>query len=140
MAEKKKKASNSSMRLDKFLVEMGKGSRSQIKEMAKKGRIQVNGTVIKATDGKIDPEKDVVLLDGQPVSYAHTEYFMLNKPAGTVSATEDGEISYCNKSDRRCFAQGPVSGGTSGSGYRGTAADHQRRGQWLMSCCLRRNM
>ena len=45
MAEKKKKASNSSMRLDKFLVEMGKGSRSQIKEMAKKGRIQVNGTV-----------------------------------------------------------------------------------------------
>ena len=52
MAEKKKKASNSSMRLDKFLVEMGKGSRSQIKEMAKKGRIQVNGTVIKATDGK----------------------------------------------------------------------------------------
>ena len=43
MAEKKKKASNSSMRLDKFLVEMGKGSRSQIKEMAKKGRIQVNG-------------------------------------------------------------------------------------------------
>ena len=62
MAEKKKKASNSSMRLDKFLVEMGKGSRSQIKEMAKKGRIQVNGTVIKATDGKIDPEKDVVLL------------------------------------------------------------------------------
>ena len=91
MADKKKKASNSSMRLDKFLVEMGKGSRSQIKEMAKKGRIQVNGTVIKATDGKIDPEKDVVLLDGQPVSYAHTEYFMLNKPAGTVSATEDGK-------------------------------------------------
>lgn len=33
----------------------------------------------------------MVLLDGQPVSYAHTEYFMLNKPAGTVSATEDGK-------------------------------------------------
>lgn len=91
MTEKKKKASNSSMRLDKFLVEMGKGTRSQIKEMAKKGRIQINGIVIKATDEKIDPEKDAVLLDGQPVSYAHTEYFMLNKPAGTVSATEDGK-------------------------------------------------
>ena len=47
MANKKKKASNSSMRLDKFLVEMGKGTRSQIKEMAKKGRIQVNGAVLK---------------------------------------------------------------------------------------------
>ena len=89
MADKKKKASNSSMRLDKFLVEMGKGTRSQIKEMAKKGRIQVNGAVLKATDEKIDPEKDVVVLDGQRVSYAQTEYFMLNKPAGTVSATED---------------------------------------------------
>ena len=53
MADKKKKASNSSMRLDKFLVEMGKGTRSQIKEMAKKGRIQVNGAVLKATDEKI---------------------------------------------------------------------------------------
>ena len=91
MADKKKKASNSSMRLDKFLVEMGKGTRSQIKEMAKKGRIQVNGAVLKATDEKIDPEKDVVVLDGQRVSYAQTEYFMLNKPAGTVSATEDGK-------------------------------------------------
>lgn len=91
MANKKKKASNSSMRLDKFLVEMGKGTRSQIKEMAKKGRIQVNGAVLKATDEKIDPEKDVVVLDGQRVSYAQTEYFMLNKPAGTVSATEDGK-------------------------------------------------
>ena len=86
MADKKKKASNSSMRLDKFLVEMGKGTRSQIKEMAKKGRIQVNGAVLKATDEKIDPEKDVVVLDGQRVSYAQTEYFMLNNPAGTVSA------------------------------------------------------
>ena len=47
--------------------------------------------VLKATDEKIDPEKDVVVLDGQRVSYAQTEYFMLNKPAGTVSATEDGK-------------------------------------------------
>ena len=61
------------------------------KKWPKKGRIQINGIVIKATDEKIDPEKDAVLLDGQPVSYAHTEYFMLNKPAGTVSATEDGK-------------------------------------------------
>ena len=108
MANKKKKTSNSSMRLDKFLVEMGKGTRSQIKEMAKKGRIQVNGAVLKATDEKIDPEKDVVVLDGQRVSYAQTEYFMLNKPA-----------------DRIRFAKGSVPGGTAGSGYRGTSAYYQ---------------
>lgn len=77
------------MRLDKFLVEMGKGSRSQIKEAAKKGRIQVNGTIEKKTDRKIDPVKDQIWFDSLLVSYAKTEYFMLNKPQGVVSATED---------------------------------------------------
>ncbi|MFR5602487.1 MAG: S4 domain-containing protein, partial [Lachnospiraceae bacterium] len=77
------------MRLDKFLAEMGKGSRSQIKEAAKKGRIQVNGTIEKKTDRKIDPVKDQIWFDSLLVSYAKTEYFMLNKPQGVVSATED---------------------------------------------------
>ena len=78
------------MRLDKFLTEMGKGSRSQVKEFARKGRIQVNGQTVKAADTKVNPEKDEIFLDGVPVSYARMEYFMLNKPQGTVSATEDG--------------------------------------------------
>lgn len=43
------------IRLDKYLTEMNKGSRSQIKEAAKKGRIQVNGQTEKKTDRKIDP-------------------------------------------------------------------------------------
>ena len=93
--------------------------------MAKKGRIQVNGTVIKATDGKIDPEKDVVLLDGQPVSYAHTEYFMLNKPAGTCICHRRWKVSYSSKPDRIRFAKGSVPGGTAGFGYRGTSAYYQ---------------
>ncbi len=78
-----------SMRLDKFLSQMGKGSRSQIKEMAKKGRIFVNGQAEKKTERKICPERDQVTLDGCPVAYAAFEYYMLNKPQGVVSATED---------------------------------------------------
>lgn len=77
------------IRLDKFLVEMNKGSRSQIKEAAKKGRIQVNGKVEKKTDIKIDPDRDQVLYDGAAVSYRQFEYYMLHKPQGVVSATED---------------------------------------------------
>lgn len=77
------------IRLDKFLVEMNKGSRSQIKEAAKKGRIQVNGAAEKKTDRKIDPDADQVMFDGVPVVYRNFEYFMLNKPQGVVSATED---------------------------------------------------
>ena len=52
------------MRLDKFLGEMGKGTRSQIKEMARKGRISVNGEIEKKTEKKINPKEDQVLLDG----------------------------------------------------------------------------
>lgn len=77
------------IRLDKFLAEMDKGSRSQIKEAAKKGRIQVNGQTEKKTERKIDPDTDQVLFDGMPVVYRAFEYYMLNKPQGVVSATED---------------------------------------------------
>ena len=78
------------MRLDRFLVEMGRGTRSQIKEAARKGRIQVNGQTEKKTDRKIDPNTDQVVFDGADVSYQEYAYYLLNKPQGVVSATEDG--------------------------------------------------
>lgn len=77
------------IRLDKFLCEMGMGTRSQIKEAAKKGRIRVDDQVEKKTDRKIDPCREQVCFDGTPVSYVKTEYYMLHKPQGVVSATED---------------------------------------------------
>ncbi len=77
------------IRLDKYLADMDRGSRSQIREAAKKGRIQVNGQIIKQTDIKIDPDTDMVLFDGTAVAYRVFEYYMLNKPQGVVSATED---------------------------------------------------
>lgn len=80
---------NKEIRLDKFLADMGKGTRSQLKEAARKGRIQVNGTVVKKADMKVRVPDDVVCLDGALVSYVTMEYYMLNKPQGVVSATED---------------------------------------------------
>lgn len=77
------------MRLDKYLVEMSVGSRSQIKDLAKKGRITVNGEVIKASDVKIDEEKDIIVVDGEQINFQRYEYFMLHKPAGVITATED---------------------------------------------------
>ena len=70
------------MRLDKFLVEMNRGSRTQIKEAAKKGRITVNGAVEKKTERKIDPDTDQVAFDGILVVYRAMEYYMLYKPQG----------------------------------------------------------
>lgn len=77
-------------RLDRFLGEMGKGSRSQIRQMAKLGRIRVNGQIEKRPERKIIPGSDSVELDGILVPYCPFEYFLLNKPQGVISATEDG--------------------------------------------------
>ena len=79
-----------SMRLDRFLAEMKQGTRSQVKEMIRKGRVLVDGTVCRESDRKILPDESRITLDGQPVGWADTEYYMLNKPQGVVSATEDG--------------------------------------------------
>lgn len=77
------------MRLDKFLVHMNAGSRSQVKPLVKHGRVQVNGAPVKSPDIKIDENKDLVTLDGKPLVYEEFTYYMLNKPAGVVSACED---------------------------------------------------
>lgn len=78
------------MRLDRFLTEMTALTRTQAKEAARKGRLTVNGVPVKKADGKIDPAADTIALDGAVIPYQAVEYYMLNKPAGVVSATEDG--------------------------------------------------
>lgn len=77
------------MRLDKFLCEMGVGSRSEVKNELKKAQITVNGEIEKRPDRKIDENKDVICFQKQQLRYAAYEYVMLYKPAGVLSATED---------------------------------------------------
>lgn len=77
------------MRLDKFLSECGKATRSQSRTLAKMGKILVNGVVQKRADVHIDPEKDKVTFCGADIIYSKYTYIMLNKPEGYVSATED---------------------------------------------------
>lgn len=77
------------MRLDKYLAEMGVGTRQEVKKQIRQGKAAVNGTVVKAADTKIDENCDEVTICGRNISYVSYEYYMLNKPAGVVSATED---------------------------------------------------
>ena len=79
----------SMLRLDKFLADMGKGTRSELKRELKKGLVTVNGKTEKSPERKIDPETDQVAYRGEPVCYEKFFYYMLNKPPGFVSATED---------------------------------------------------
>lgn len=77
------------MRLDKFLCEMNIGSRSGVKELVKKGFISVNGQVIRSADHKIDEQRDSITFKGKELTYRKFIYYMLNKPKGVVSATQD---------------------------------------------------
>jgi len=76
-------------RLDKFLCDSGAGTRSQVKLILKAGRVTVDGRVEKDNSKKIDPEKQVVTLDGTVLGGRRRVVVMLNKPAGFVTATED---------------------------------------------------
>ena len=76
-------------RLDKFLLGCAVGSRSQVKDILKAGRITIDGTVIRDGAQKIAPESQTVCLDGAVLRGKRRVVIMLNKPAGYVTATED---------------------------------------------------
>lgn len=78
-------------RLDKYLATAGIGTRSEVKKLIRDGRVKVNGVTAKHADMKVDEENDEVLFDDEPVSYSEFVYFMLNKPAGYISATSGFE-------------------------------------------------
>ena len=77
------------LRLDKFLADMSVGTRSEVKQYIRKGRICVNRIPQKDGGMKIDTETDEVTMDGEPVSYVEYEYLMLHKPAGVITAVSD---------------------------------------------------
>ena len=78
------------MRIDKFLADNSIGTRKEIKGIIKAGRITVNGVQAGDPGMHIDPGKDIVTIDGSVIEYEKFHYYMLNKPAGTVSSTREG--------------------------------------------------
>lgn len=77
------------LRLDKYLTNLAIGSRSQVKEIIRKGRIKVNGQLINKPEFHINEETDKIEIDGECLTYSKFYYYMLNKPAGVLSAVTD---------------------------------------------------
>ncbi len=77
------------MRLDKFLVHMGIGSRKEVKSCIKKKRVKVNGHIVIKPEMNIDENTDEIMLDDEVIHYTEYYYIMLNKPGGYLSATTD---------------------------------------------------
>lgn len=81
----------SQIRLDKFISERTEHTRSQIKELAAKGKIKVDGVIVKRSDTKIDPDSAAVTVLGQTVGAQRFRYVLMNKPEGYVSSTEEND-------------------------------------------------
>ena len=77
------------IRLDKYLADMSIGTRQEVKKYIRQGRVKINEDIIKKPEYKIREDEDKITFDGAPVAYETFEYYMLNKPAGVISATED---------------------------------------------------
>ncbi|MBV4419912.1 rRNA pseudouridine synthase [Clostridium tyrobutyricum] len=76
-------------RLDKILSNLGYGTRKQVKDIVKKGRVKLDGVIINNSSAKIDTGKNKIEVDDQVISYKDNIYILMNKPTGVVSATYD---------------------------------------------------
>ncbi len=76
------------MRIDKYLANMNVGSRKEVHQLIKKGIVAVNGVTVKTPKQQVK-ESDQVTVNGDAVAYQKYHYFLLNKPKGVLSATED---------------------------------------------------
>lgn len=77
------------IRLDKFLCDNEVGSRSQVKEMVKKGRVKVNLTIVRKPECKINEDTDQISVDDRLINHQALVYYMLHKPSGVITATKD---------------------------------------------------
>ena len=77
------------MRLDKFLVECGLGSRKEVKDLISSKKVFVNGDPNVSAKDNIDENIDTIEFEGDKLEYKEFRYYILNKKAGYVTAVED---------------------------------------------------
>lgn len=77
-------------RLDKIIASTGKFSRREVKNLIRQGRVLVDGVPPRSPEEKADPEAVEIVVNGEVLTYRRYTWLMLNKPAGYLSATEDG--------------------------------------------------
>lgn len=76
-------------RLQKVMAHAGVASRRTCEEMIQQGRVRVNGKVVSELGTKVDPTRDIVLVDGNPITGPEApRYIVLYKPTGYLSAME----------------------------------------------------
>ena len=79
----------SKMRLDKLLSELGVASRKELRDIIRRGRVSVDGVTVTVPEQKVDAETAEIRLDGEALRWQRFRYFMMDKPEGVLSVTED---------------------------------------------------
>ena len=77
-------------RLDKIIASTGRWSRREVKDLVRQGRVTVDDVPARSVEEKADPEQAVIAVNGEKLNWRRYTWVMLNKPAGYLSATEDG--------------------------------------------------
>ena len=77
------------IRLDKYMADLGIASRKELRDIIRRGRVCVDGAAVTSPEKKIDPDNCSVTFDGEPLCYSKAHYYMIYKPCGIVTATED---------------------------------------------------
>jgi 16S rRNA pseudouridine516 synthase len=89
--QKKERDEMEKQRLDKIIASTGRFSRREVKTLIRQGRVLVDGVPARSAEEKADPETAEILVNGEALTYRRFTWVMLNKPAGYLSATEDGK-------------------------------------------------
>lgn len=82
-------AGKNTMRLDKLLTMLGEGTRAQVKDYVRAGRVTVNGVPARDSGMQVDAEHARVCLNGRALEYKAVRHVMMNKPQGTLTAARD---------------------------------------------------
>ncbi|GAB4297070.1 MAG: pseudouridine synthase [Ignavibacteriaceae bacterium] len=106
------------VRLNKYISDSGLTSRRKAEELILQGRVSVNGRIINSLSCRIDIENDSVLVDGEPVKPEKHVYFLLNKPAGTITSTKDEKkrktVTELIKTEKKIYPVGRLDFNTTG--------------------------
>ena len=88
------------LRIDKYLADMGTGSRSDVKAFIRKGMVKINGTAARTGKEKVDTDCDIVLMNDEPVEYVQYEYYLISYRGQKYSDS----CRHDKRSKKRCIS------------------------------------
>lgn len=107
------------MRLQKYMASCGVASRRKCEDIIAQGKVCINNVAVKEPGHTIDPEKDIVTIDGKIISTEEKYYFLFNKPVNVLCSAGDSRdrktvYDYFKDVDARLFTVGRLDYRTSG--------------------------